>query len=30
MKGLEEHKYLLGGKTLLPCSFCGGEPPKGE
>ena len=26
MKGLEEHKYLLGEKKLLPCPFCGGEP----
>lgn len=24
MKGLEEHKYLMGEKTLLPCPFCGG------
>lgn len=26
MKGLEEHKYLLEGRTLLGCPFCGGEP----
>ena len=26
MKGLDEHKYLLGESKLLPCPFCGGEP----
>lgn len=26
MKGLEEHKYLLGKSKLLPCPFCGGSP----
>ena len=26
MKGWEEHKYLLDGRMLLPCPFCGAEP----
>lgn len=26
VKGLEEHKYLIGDRTMLPCPFCGVEP----
>lgn len=26
MKGLKEHKYLLGENKLLQCPFCGREP----
>ena len=26
VRGLEEHKYLIGDRTILPCPFCGGDP----